>query len=331
MGKKVAWFLAVILIATVVLLSLAERLPLPITVKRMTSGVKPGVVLEGRDISGMLPEEIRQWLEDENRLYAVEPVNAQADNILRLDVQGVIPGRYGRAIDLDKTVELALSARRDTTLSYVIKETAPQVTADCFPERVIYRGNPGRPEMALAINVAWGNENIDDILRVLNKYEAPATFFFVGRWVAAFPGEAKKIAQAGHEVANHGYSDPHMKRLSKEAISNEIRDTDRAIRNATGQVARLFSPPYLEVNDLVVQAARELDYRVAMVHLDTADWTRPGPQKIADRVLRGACPGAIILAHPTEQTAQGLELILSTLTAHGYRFVTVSQLIDERR
>ncbi len=331
MGKKLVWLVAIIMVAVVFTLTLTERLPLPVDMKRLTHGVRPGVVLEGRDISGMLSEELREWLLDENLLYAVEPVNAQADEVARLDVQGVIPGRYGRMVDVDKTVELALGARRNTKLSYVVKESAPPITVDCFPDRVIYRGNPARKEMALAINVAWGNENVDDILRVLSKYGTPATFFFVGRWVDAFPDTAKKITQAGHEAANHGYSDPHMKRLSKDAIINEIKDTDRAIRNATGQAPRLFSPPYLEINDLVVQAARELEYRVAMVHVDTADWTRPGVQKIADRVLRSAVSGAIVLAHPTEQTAQGLDLILSTLTADGFRFVTVSQLIDERR
>ncbi|MGE5652855.1 MAG: polysaccharide deacetylase family protein, partial [Bacillota bacterium] len=302
MGRRLARIITIALLVVIVGLSLAGRLPMPTCLKRLTYGVKPGVIMEGRDISGMLEMELREWLEDENRLYAIAPVNASPDDLLRLDVQGVIPGRFGRMIDLDKTVQLALGARRSTTLSYVIKEVAPQMTADCYPERVIYRGNPARQEMALAINVAWGNENLDDILQVLSRHQTPATFFLVGRWVDAFPGDAKQLAQAGHEMANHGYSDPHMKRLTKEKIINEIKDTDRAIRNATGQSPRLFSPPYLELNDLVVQSARELDYRVVMVHVDTADWTRPGVQKIADRVTKSASSGAIVLAHPTEQT-----------------------------
>jgi peptidoglycan/xylan/chitin deacetylase (PgdA/CDA1 family) len=185
--------------------------------------------------------------------------------------------------------------------------------------------------MALAINVAWGNENLDDILKVLAKHQVTATFYFVGRWVDAFPADAKKIADAGHEAANHGYSDPHMKQLSPDQIAKEIKDTEKAVKNATGQVTRLFSPPYLEVNDLVVKTARELGYQITMCQLDTADWTRPGVGAIASSIISRATPGAIILAHPTEQTAEALDRIIDSLTKDGYQFVSVSQLIDERR
>jgi peptidoglycan/xylan/chitin deacetylase (PgdA/CDA1 family) len=77
--------------------------------------------------------------------------------------------------------------------------------------------------------------------------------------------------------------------------------------------------------------AAELGYRTVMYSLDTADWLRQGVEKMVARVVPRAENGKIILLHPTEQSAAGLDVIISQLKERGFDFVQVSELIDEKR
>ena len=67
-------------------------------------------------------------------------------------------------------------------------------------------------------------------------------------------------------------------------------------------------------------------------HQDTKDWTMPGVNSIVTKVLSGALPGNIVLFHDAggdrSQTVQALEKILPKLQQEGYKFVTVSELLD---
>ncbi|MGB4290166.1 MAG: polysaccharide deacetylase, partial [Dethiobacteria bacterium] len=62
--------------------------------------------------------------------------------------------------------------------------------------------------------------------------------------------------------------------------------------------------------------------------LDTVDWQLPGEEAMARRILDNLSPGAIILMHPTEQSAGFLQLIMPELQSRGYRIVTVKELLS---
>ena len=67
-------------------------------------------------------------------------------------------------------------------------------------------------------------------------------------------------------------------------------------------------------------------------HQDTEDWKNPGARKIVKKVLKGTEPGNIILFHDgggnRSQTVKALEEILPELQKQGYKFVTVTDLIN---
>lgn len=293
--------------------------------------VPSGVTLDDRHIGEKSAAELQDILEDLAMLGKVEARDAALDPQQRPGVQGVYPGSCGRQLDLEATLLAVRDAQPHSKLRTCWQEVAPKTSWKAFGDRVPYRGAPDRQELAFAVNVAWGDEAIPGLLDLLQQEGIAATWFLTGRWADLSPGLARRIAEQGHELGNHGYSDPHMLQISDEEIVEEIQRTQTAIYEATGVEPRLFSPPYLELDQRILSIAAAQGLHTVMYQVDTADWLLPGPELIAERVLDGLCPGAIILCHPTEQTAEGLKRIIDAARRDGYRFVTIGELIDESR
>ena len=71
--------------------------------------------------------------------------------------------------------------------------------------KAIYRGNENKKEVSLCINVYWGTEYLDEMLKTLKETGVNATFFVGGCWVAKNLEILRKIHDDGHEIANHRY------------------------------------------------------------------------------------------------------------------------------
>lgn len=192
-----------------------------------------------------------------------------------------------------------------------------------------YHGPKSKKRMALTINVAWGQEYIPRMLQVLEEKEVQATFFFIGKWVKKFPELTKQIAEAGHEVGNHGYKHAHPKQLSKQGLINLIKKNEELLLDVTGKETKLFAPPYGEYNDKVVKTVAELGYQTILWTADTIDWQRPQPQVIVSRVMKKADKGGIVLMHPTAPTVKALPTMIDKLREEGYELVTVSRLLTK--
>lgn len=82
----------------------------------------------------------------------------------------------------------------------------------------------GEKKVSLTFDAAWGDEDAEEILGTLSKYDVKATFFMVGDWVRKYPELVKRLAEEGHDVANHSDKHPHVNKLSKEAIKKDIMD-----------------------------------------------------------------------------------------------------------
>lgn len=191
----------------------------------------------------------------------------------------------------------------------------------------IYQGDAGGKKIALTVNVVWGEEFIPKMLDILKKNDVPVTFNIGGQWAEQFPDLTRKMAKAGHEIGNHGYSHPHPTYLDKSANSEQILKTEKIIFRLTGLKTALFAPPYGEFNDTVLEAAGENGYKTILWSIDTIDWQRPAPEEIIRRVMSKAHNGAIVLMHPTAPTVEALPGLLAELKKEGYKFVKVSDII----
>lgn len=192
----------------------------------------------------------------------------------------------------------------------------------------IYQGSPRYKEIALTVNVFWGEEFIPQMLDILKENNVKATFFLGGTWVKKYPDLAARIAREGHEIGSHGYSHPHPDRLSKWENLKDITRAGEIIYGATGVKPRLYAPPYGERGPSVLQAAHESSYTTILWSIDTIDWQRPPAGVIVERATGKAHNGAIVLMHPTAPTVRALPDIIKKLGRDGYQLVTVSRLLE---
>lgn len=172
-------------------------------------------------------------------------------------------------------------------------------------------------------------KNVDEILPLLDQYNAKATFFLIGQDLEKNLDEAKKIVAKGHQIGNHTYSHKRMVLKSPSFIKNEIEKTDKLIREAgySGEID--FRPPY-------GKKLIGLPYYLYKHHRDTITWNiepdtyfSSSEDKIND-VVKNVKPGSIILLHPmydhSGEELRTIEGILQTLSKEGYKFVTVNEL-----
>ncbi|WP_410784723.1 polysaccharide deacetylase family protein [Kribbella sp. C-35] len=162
------------------------------------------------------------------------------------------------------------------------------------------------------------------ILKILQTYHVPATFFEVGQNVKRYPATTRRVDQLGHSVQNHSWSHPNLTRVNWATFKYQVRTTDRYLRAQTGYTPRCLRPPYGATNKAVAQRAVMLGKRLGLWSVDPRDWSRPGASTIARRVLTKVRSGSVILLHDgggnRSQTVAALPTILRTLKARGYVF-----------
>ena len=104
----------------------------------------------------------------------------------------------------------------------------------------------------------WGNEDTQQLIDIMDRYDVTATFFVVGSWVDKYPESVKALADAGHEVMNHSDSHAHMSQLSSAEIVADLNACSDKIEAVTGVRPTLVRPPYGEYDDHVISAIRSM-------------------------------------------------------------------------
>ena len=192
----------------------------------------------------------------------------------------------------------------------------------------IYNVETNKQRISITINCAWEASDIDQILDVLDRCNVKTTFFMVGDWVDRFPEQTRKIAEKGHEIANHSNSHPHVNNLNYEQNVEEIKKCTEKIKNITGKEVKLYRCPYGEYNDTVIKAALDNEYKVIQWSIDTLDYEGLDESQMWERINKNLKNGSIILMHNgTENTANSLEGIIKNIQKKGYNIVKVSDLI----
>ncbi|GAB3678039.1 glycosyltransferase [Actinocorallia lasiicapitis] len=176
-----------------------------------------------------------------------------------------------------------------------------------------------------------------EILDVLKRHDAKATFFVVGSHVAQEPGIVRRTLAEGHELGNHTYTHADLAASSDVRIRTELSLTQRALAGAAGVKTRLMRMPYSATPEgttgdqwRAAQVAGAQGYLVVLTDRDTEDWSRPP----VDRMVAAATTasrqgeGAIIMLHDSggdrAGTVAAVEQIITTLQPQGYRFTTLT-------
>jgi len=187
------------------------------------------------------------------------------------------------------------------------------------------------------------------MLDLLDRYQAKATFFLIGRYVRECPDLVKETIARGHLVGNHTETHPNLLWLTPTQVRIELRLCHDAISKVMGAPPKWFRPPFGMRNPWVILAARELGYRTALWTLLPGDWREkpaewliPRMQPIAQHAQRslaktsGAAAGDILCLHDgahrqlngdRRRTIVALEHWLPRWRDLGLEFVTIEEAV----
>ncbi len=165
------------------------------------------------------------------------------------------------------------------------------------------------------------------VLSVLESYRVPATFFEIGDEVARYPQYSKMVAAARFPVEDHTWSHPDLTTLPASGVASQIDSTQAEIRAVTGTTPQCVRPPYNAWNATVLSQIATRGLTTMSYSVDPKDWSLPGVQAIADRVVGAAFPGAVVDMHDAggdrSETVAALPQIITRLRAMGYSFVSI--------
>ncbi len=152
-----------------------------------------------------------------------------------------------------------------------------------------------------------------------------ATFFLVGENIGNNEALVKRMAEEGHLIGNHTFSHVQLTKMKKEDACREVQQTNERICAVTGSPVLYIRPPYGSWND---ELQAEIPMTVTLWNLDSEDWKSQNTGKIVELVESEAKEGSIILLHDIFDTSVEAALrIVDDLTAQGYTFVTVDELL----
>ncbi len=167
------------------------------------------------------------------------------------------------------------------------------------------------------------------ILDVLKKYDACGTFFLIGNKVDFYGDVLKRMLLEGSEIGNHSYDHKLLTRLSKADFQKEISKTQDAIKKVTGFTPTLFRPTYGGYTNILKSYT---DLKFVLWDVDSRDWQVKTKDKIIKNILPNVKSGSIILMHDNhEYSLNALEDVLKSLKNQGYKFVTVSELLELKK
>ncbi|HEY4681889.1 MAG TPA: polysaccharide deacetylase family protein [Candidatus Acidoferrales bacterium] len=172
------------------------------------------------------------------------------------------------------------------------------------------------------------------LLDLLDRHEAKATFFLVGRFVRQHPELAREVAARGHALGNHTQTHPNLFWKGTGRIARELEECHRAIEEVCAVRPRLFRPPFGFRGPHLFPIVRRAGMEVIMWSVMPRDWKMQPAEQIAER-LKKTRSGDIVLLHDGDHrrtngdrmhTVNALALALPCFAERGWRCVTVSEL-----
>lgn len=200
---------------------------------------------------------------------------------------------------------------------------------------IVSRGPKDEKILALSFDDGPHPNYTVEILDILKEHNIKATFFVLGKHAESYPDIIKRQISEGHEIGNHSYSHVNMRKASSKVIKEEFTKTQDIIYSISNIRPKIFRPPYGNYNDEVVKVVSNDDSAVVLwtFYQDSKDWSNPGVDSIVETTLSKAQNGDIILFHDyvykkESHTVEALKIILPELINEGYKFVTISELIN---
>ncbi len=173
-------------------------------------------------------------------------------------------------------------------------------------------------------------EYVKDVLQILDEKNVKATFFVIGQQIEKYPDTTKEIVQKGHELGNHSYSHKRMVLKWPKFIDDEIKKTNKLIKDSGYSGEIHFRPPNGKKLFFLPWYLANHNMKTIMWDVEP-DTYGDSEEFLINYVVENSNPGSIILMHPFCQSCQNdrnaLGKIIDKLQSKGYQFVTISELL----
>ncbi len=185
--------------------------------------------------------------------------------------------------------------------------------------------------LALAFDDGPNTTTTNEVLDVLDKYNAKATFFLIGLNINDESAKSVKRAyDMGMEIANHSKTHNSMMNMTPDEIKAEIDYVDEKVEAITGEKTKCFRPPFIGVSQTMYD-----NIDIPFIYgADTQDYMEQvDVDERAENILKNAKDGTIYLMHDSagnDKTVEALKIALPKLVEQGYEFVTISELFERQ-
>lgn len=175
---------------------------------------------------------------------------------------------------------------------------------------------------------------------ILKRHGVRATFFVAGQAAAEHPDAVRLLRDAGMAVGSHSYAHSEdLATMQPADFRADLESAEMTLASVLGYKPQLYRAPFGRTSALMLDELRKAGYISIGWDVDATDWRETAPDKIADRVLSEAHPGAIVLLHDgglsggnadRSGTIAALPAIIDGLRERGYELVTVPDMLDPR-
>ena len=192
------------------------------------------------------------------------------------------------------------------------------------------------------------------IVDYLRAERVKATFFAGGKWMLTHRDRTQQLmSDPLFEIGNHSWEHRNLRLLRGSALTSEIENTQvsyeqvreelgarqclgfdgrrPAVQSSAGRLS-LFRFPFGACDDPSLEAVGGMGLKAIQWDVSSGDpWIGQTPERMTQAVLGSVKPGSIVLFHANGRgwhTSQAIRAIIPALKAKGYRFVTVSELLD---
>jgi peptidoglycan/xylan/chitin deacetylase (PgdA/CDA1 family) len=173
-----------------------------------------------------------------------------------------------------------------------------------------------RKEIAITIDDGPDPKITPQVLDLLDRYQANASFFVIGERASRYPDLTNEIVRRGHSVENHSQRHSHMFSLyGPGAFGRDIENAQSSIRKATGDVPHFFRAPAGLRNPFLDPVLNRLGLRYVTWTRRGFDTVKTDAQKVLRHLTRDLAPGDILLLHDghAATTNEGRPMILEVL------------------
>ncbi|WP_103069773.1 polysaccharide deacetylase family protein [Aquimarina sediminis] len=171
-----------------------------------------------------------------------------------------------------------------------------------------------------------------EVLSLLKKYNATATFFCIGKNIEQYPEIVKRIDAEGHIIGNHSYSHSDFFGFyGARKVIGEIKKTDELIKNNIDKKVKFFRPPFGVTNPSIAKAVKKTEHLTIGWNIRSLDTVIKDDKAILNRITKRIAPGAIILLHDShERILPVLEQLLIFLQNNNYQTISLETLLNHK-